>query len=347
MPSAVPFRDAFWNVSLWAALGASMLVSSPDISRAAEPPTGLTILQEMRSFSTMGSVLYIAAHPDDENTQAITYMARGRGYRTAYLSLTRGDGGQNLLGSQLHEQLGVARTQELLAARRLDGGRQYFTRAKDFGYSKDYRETERIWDRQAVLADIVRVIRGFRPDVIVTRFSPQPGDTHGHHTASAVLALEAFNLAADPQAFPEQLGELTPWQPKRIFHNVGPFGGARANAASNGTGVVRVEVGGNDPVLGESFASIAARSRGMHKTQGFDVDGGPRGGWRTTEVFVPLGGEPATQDLLDGVNTTWNRLPGGAAIAQFTGEMIERFKGEDPAASVPALLAIRTQLSVL
>src|SRR5438552_2070762 len=253
MPSAVPFRDAFWNVSLWAALGASMLVSSPDISRAAEPPTGLTILQEMRSFSTMGSVLYIAAHPDDENTQAITYLARGRGYRTAYLSLTRGDGGQNLLGPQLHEQLGVARTQELLAARRLDGGRQYFTRAKDFGYSKDYRETERIWDRQAVLADIVRVIRGFRPDVIVTRFSPQPGDTHGHHTASAVLALEAFNLAGDPQAFPEQLGELTPWQPKRIFHNVGPFGGARADAASSGTGVVRVEVGGNEAVLGETL----------------------------------------------------------------------------------------------
>ena len=137
MPSAVPFRDAFWNVSLWAALGASMLVSSSDISRAAEPPIGPTILQQMRSFSTMGSVLYVAAHPDDENTQAITYLARGRGYRTAYLSLTRGDGGQNLLGPQLPEQLGVARTQELLAARRLDGGRQYFTRAKDFGYSKD------------------------------------------------------------------------------------------------------------------------------------------------------------------------------------------------------------------
>jgi LmbE family N-acetylglucosaminyl deacetylase len=347
MPSAVPFRDTFWNVSLWAALGASMLVTSSDISRAAEPPTGPTILQQMRSFSTMGSVLYIAAHPDDENTQAITYLARGRGYRTAYLSLTRGDGGQNLLGPQLHEQLGVARTQELLAARRLDGGRQYFTRAKDFGYSKDYRETERIWDRQAVLADIVRVIRGFRPDVMVTRFSPQPGDTHGHHTASAVLAVEAFNLAGDPRAFPEQLGELTPWKPKRIFHNVGPFGGARADAASNGTGVVRVEVGGNDPVLGESFASIAARSRAMHKTQGFDVDGGPRGGWRKTEVFVPLGGEPASRDLLDGVDTTWNRLPGGAAIARSTEEMIERFKAEDPAASVPALLTIRSHLSAL
>ncbi|TMH65088.1 MAG: LmbE family protein [Betaproteobacteria bacterium] len=162
-----------------------------------------------------------------------------------------------------------------------------------------------------------------------------------------MLALEAFNLAGDPQAFPEQLGELTPWQPKRIFHNVGPFGGARADAASSGTGVVRVEVGGNDPVLGESFASIAARSRGMHKTQGFDVDGGPRGGWRRTEVFVPLGGEPATEDLLDGVDTTWSRVPGGAEIARLTEEAIARFNPEDPAASVPALLAIRRRVSVL
>src|SRR5438552_16077757 len=277
MPSAVPFRDAFWNVSLWAALGASMLVSSPDISRAAELPTGASILQQMRSFSTMGSVLYIAAHPDDENTQAITYLARGRGYRTAYLSLTRGDGGQNLLGPGLREQLGVARSQELLAARRLDGGRQYFTRAIDFGFSKDYRETLRIWDRQAGLADIVRVIRAFRPDVIVTRFSPQPGDTHGHHTASAVLAVEAFTLAGDPRAFPEQLGKLTPWQPRRILHNVG-LGGAGAGGPGDGTGVVKMEVDGTDPVRGESFASIAARSRAMHKTQGFGMDGGPQAG---------------------------------------------------------------------
>src|SRR6266536_2552578 len=257
-----------------AALGASLLAGSSGVSRAAELPAGPSILQQMRSFSTMGSVLYIAAHPDDENTQAITYLARGRGYRTAYLSLTRGDGGQNVLGPQYLEQLGVARTQELLAARRLDGGRQYFTRAKDFGYSKDYRETLKIWDRQAVLADIVRVIRSFRPDVIVTRFSPQPGDTHGHHTASTVLAVEAFTLAGDPRAFPEQLGELTPWQPRRILHNVG-LGGAGAGVPGGGTGVVKIDVGGTDTVLGESFASIAARSRAMHKTQGFGMDGGP------------------------------------------------------------------------
>jgi len=333
------------------ALGASLLAGCSGLSRADALPVGPDILQQLRSFATTGSVLYIAAHPDDENTRVITYLARGRGYRTAYLSLTRGDGGQNLLGPQLGEQLGVARTQELLAARRLDGGRQYFTRAKDFGFSKDYQDSLRIWDREAVLADIVRVIRSFQPDVIVTRFSPQPGSTHGHHTASTVLAVEAFKLAGDPRAFPEQLGELTPWQPKRILHNVGVGGAGAAAAGGNGTGVVKMEVGGYDPVLGESFASIAARSRAMHKTQGFGMGDGAVAGavvvWLTTESFVPLGGEPATHDILDGVDTTWNRVPGGAAIGRLTEEAIARFRPEDPAASVPALLAIRSRVSAL
>ncbi|HEY5068971.1 MAG TPA: PIG-L family deacetylase, partial [Candidatus Acidoferrum sp.] len=161
---------------------------------AAGPQIGpsLAILHDLQSFRQMGSVLYIAAHPDDENTELIAYLARGRDYRTAYLSLTRGDGGQNVLGPDFGDKLGMARTQELLAARRIDGGRQFFSRAVDFGFSKDYRETLNIWDKPEVLSDIVRVIREFRPDVIITRFSPIPGGTHGHHTASTVLALEAF-----------------------------------------------------------------------------------------------------------------------------------------------------------
>src|SRR5438046_461626 len=211
MTSSVVLRDTFWSVSLWTALGVVILAGGSDVAHAAEPPTGAAILQRLRSLATMGSVLYVAAHPDDENTQALTYFARGRGYRTAYLSLTRGDGGQNLLGPQLGEALGVARTQELLAARRLDGGRQYFTRAKDFGHSKNSEETLSVWDRQSVLGDVVRVIREFRPDVIITRFSPKPAPTHGHHTASAVLAVEAFRPAADPAPFPEQLSTLRPW----------------------------------------------------------------------------------------------------------------------------------------
>src|SRR5438093_2695907 len=270
MRSSMLLRDTRWNVPFWAALGVAMLVCFSDVGDAAEPPTGAAILQQLRSFATMGSVLYVAAHPDDENTQVITYLARGRGYRTAYLSLTRGDGGQNLLGPQLGEALGVARTQELLAARRLDGGRQYFTRAKDFGYSKNAEETLSVWDRQAVLGDIVRVIREFRPDVIVTRFSPKPAPQHGHHTASAVLAVEAFTLAADSAAFPEQLRNLAPWQARRIVHNVGR-GIAAANPASgiaigglpadvpDGPGVMKVDVGGRGTVSCESVRSIAAQ----------------------------------------------------------------------------------------
>ena len=329
------------------ALSAGLLVGCSGLTRADERPAGPDILQQLRSFATMGSVLYIAAHPDDENTRVITYLARGRGYRTAYLSLTRGDGGQNLLGPQFGEQLGVARTQELLAARRLDGGRQYFTRAKDFGFSKDYEDTLRIWDRQEVLADIVRVIRSFRPDVMVTRFSPQPSATHGHHTASTVLAVEAFKLAGDPRAFPEQLGELTPWQPLRIVHNVGALGTGAPVSLGDGTGVVKMDVGGTDPALGESFALIAAHSRAMHKTQGFDIGDGAVVGGSTTESFLPLGGESATHDILDGVDTTWNRVPGGAEIGRLTEEAIAQFKPDDPVASVPALLAVRSRVSML
>ena len=331
-------------------LAICLLVGWPVDGRAGEPPKGPVILKELRSFNTLGSVLYVAAHPDDENTHVITYLARGRGYRTAYLSLTRGDGGQNLLGPQLGEALGVARTQELLVARRLDGGQQYFSRARDFGYSKDYRETLRIWGEEAVLADVVRVIRVFRPDVVVTRFSPMPAETHGHHTASAVLAVEAFKRAGDPRAFPEQLGALAPWQPKRILHNRGgPLGVAAA--VPDGPGVVRLDVSGIDSVLGESFASIAARSRGMHKTQGFGMDGmeGPREApaETRTEGFLPLGGELATHDLLDGIDTTWSRVAGGAEIGRLTHEAIVRFNPAAPEASVPALLAIRRSLSRL
>src|SRR5262250_31716 len=358
MTSSMLLRETLWNLPFWAALIVAILAGSTDIGHAAEPPSGAALLQELRSFATTGSVLYVAAHPDDENTQVITYLARGRGYRTAYLSLTRGDGGQNLLGPQLGEALGVARTQELLAARRLDGGRQYFTRAKDFGYSKNAEETLGVWDRQAVLGDMVRVIRELRPDVIITRFPPKPAPTHGHHTASAVLAVEAFRLAADPAAFPEQLGDLKPWQAKRIVHNVGrgvtaanppagtPIGGLPADVP-DGPGVVKVDVGGRDPATGESFGSIAARSRGMHKTQGFDVSGPPLNEGPRIEPFVLRAGDMPTPDLFEGIDTTWARVPGGSDVARSIDAAIASFNAQDPAASVPALLAIRSRIAAL
>ena len=311
---------------------------------AVEPPTNAApaILHELKAFREMGRVLYVAAHPDDENTELIAYLARGRDYSTAYLSLTRGDGGQNVLGPDFGEKLGVARTQELLAARRIDGGRQYFSRAVDFGFSKDYRETLNIWDKQEVLSDVVRVIREFRPDVVITRFSPIPGGTHGHHTASTVLALEAFKLAGDPKAFPEQ--GLQPWQPTRILWNVSNF----QRDKISGTNRISIDAGGTDPVSGETFADIAGQSRSMHKTQGFGAFRSPGGnGGPRTESFQFLDGSPATNDILDGVDTTWNRVPGGAEIGRLTDEIIARFNPQDLSASVPALLNLRSNLFTL
>jgi len=172
----------------------------------------------LNKLKVLGSVLYIAAHPDDENTSLLAYLSKGKLYETAYLSLTRGDGGQNLMGSEKGDLLGVVRTQELLSARDIDGGKQFFSRAIDFGYSKTADETLNNWEREKILEDIVYVIRKFRPDVILTRFSNTQGG-HGHHLASAMLAEEAFYAAADAKQFSEQLKNLETWQTKRIYWN--------------------------------------------------------------------------------------------------------------------------------
>ena len=324
-------------------LAALASAAGPAPGPAASPAA---IAQDLRSFGVYGSVLYIAAHPDDENTQLIAYLARGRSYRTAYLSLTRGDGGQNVLGPEFGDLLGVIRTQELLAARGVDGGRQFFSRARDFGYSKDYRQTLTKWDHQQVLSDIVRVIRTFRPDILVTRFPPEPSGTHGHHTASSALALEAFKLSGDPKAFPEQLSDLKPWQPKRILWNAYNFG--RPNPEDSKPGDLHLRIDGTDPVTGASFAELAARSRSMHRTQGFaNFSVAAAGTGPHVESFRLLGGEPAADDFMDGVDTTWARVPGGAEIGRLAGDALTHFNPGDPAASVPELLAIKATLAAL
>ena len=248
------------------------------------------------------------------------------------------------MGPEFGEELGVIRTQELLAARRVDGGRQFFTRAIDFGYSKSPDETLRIWDRRQVLSDAVRVIRTFRPDVMIIGASPEtaPGQ-HGHHTASAILALEAFKLAGDAKSFPEQLDYLTPWQPKRIFLGRGGRGGP-----GESTGALRIDVGGSDPVTGKSFSSISGRSRSKHMTQFGDISG--RGGGGTGPVyqsFMLAGGPAATTDLMDGINTTWSRIQGGAEIGKIAGQAIKEFDQKNPATSVPLLLSLRSKAATL
>jgi LmbE family N-acetylglucosaminyl deacetylase len=326
---------------LAAGLACGVAILGVLVTTMSEPVSGPEILRQLHSFREMGSVLYIAAHPDDENTELITYFARGRNYRTGYLSLTRGDGGQNVLGPEFGNEIGVIRTQELLAARRVDGGQQFFSRAVDFGFSKDYRETLRIWDRQKVLSDMVRVIREFRPDVLITRFSPIPGRTHGHHTASTVLALQAFKLAGDPRAFPEQ--QLKPWHPQRILWDESIY----QNEDIGGAQQVRIGVGGNDPVTGELFVDIAGRSRSMHKTQGFGNFTIPGRSGPRFETFQLLDGAPMTKDVLDGVDTTWGRVAGGAKIGKLADEIITQFDLQNPAASVPELLKLRDELAAL
>ena len=183
-------------------------------------PDAVAIYNQIQKLNFLGSVLYVAAHPDDENTRLISYLSNEKKARTGYLSLTRGDGGQNLIGPELRELLGVIRTQELIEARKIDGGEQFFTRANDFGYSKNPDETLQIWNKDEVLSDVVYIIRKFQPDVIINRFDARsPGTTHGHHTASAQLSLEAFDLTNDPNKYPQQLKLVNTWQSKRIFFN--------------------------------------------------------------------------------------------------------------------------------
>src|SRR5215203_2069361 len=252
--------------------------------------TSADIYLGLRKLNVLGSVLYIAAHPDDENTRLITYFSKDKLYRTGYLSMTRGDGGQNLIGNEQGIELGLIRTQELLSARRIDGAEQFFSRAYDFGFSKTTEEAFKIWDKEKILSDVVWVIRKFQPDVIITRFPEDSRAGHGHHSGSAVLAREAFKAAADPNRFPQQLKlGVKPWQAKRIVWNSFVQQGGTAPADA-----VKLDVGAYNALLGKSYGEIAAESRSQHKSQGFGV---PRGRGQALEYFTHVEGTPATADI--------------------------------------------------
>ena len=301
------------------------------------------IQQSIKKLNVLGSILYIAAHPDDENTRLITYYTKDRLYNTGYLSLTRGDGGQNLIGTELNEQLGIIRTQELLGARKIDGGKQFFSRAIDFGFSKHPDETFQIWNREQVLADMVWVIRKFRPDVLITRFNTEPGRTHGHHTASAILAVEAFDAAADPKKFPEQLKHVEIWQPKRILWNTNSWFYANENDFKKDS-MLKVDVGAYNQLLGKSYTEIAAESRSMHKSQGFGASG-TRGS--SIEYLEHLKGPKAKQDIFEDIDLSWARVQGGAKVSAMIQKTLENFNAENPSASVDALLEIRKTILAL
>ncbi|MCL4856285.1 MAG: PIG-L family deacetylase [Flavobacteriales bacterium] len=297
------------------------------------------IFQSIKKLDVLGNVLYLAAHPDDENTRFIAYCANEKLFNTGYLSLTRGDGGQNLIGTEIREELGIIRTQELLAARRTDGGQQFFTRANDFGYSKTPDETLEIWDKQKVLSDVVWVIRKFKPDVIVCRFPPDGRGGHGHHTASALLGMEAFEMAADKTKFPEQLQYVETWQAKRIVMNTGRWWNDKISV--NDSGVVAENIGAYNAVLGTSYNEMAAKSRSMHKSQGFGSTGS-RG--ELNEFFEHLKGTPAKKSLFEEVDATWNRVINSKNVQLLTKSLISTYQLSNPEKSIPKLLELRKEV---
>ncbi len=330
----------FWVSTLFVAA-----VFSNVFAQRPNKPTSTEIHHNLQKLNFLGTALYIAAHPDDENTRLISYLSNHDKAHTAYLSLTRGDGGQNLIGSELRELLGVLRTQELLAARRIDGGEQWFTRANDFGYSKHPNETLKIWDKEKVLGDVVWAIRNLKPDVIINRFDHRtPGSTHGHHTSSAMLSMEAFDLANDANAYPEQLGLTSTWQPRRAFFNTTWwFYGSRENfEKADKSNMLKFDVGVFYPELGLSNNEIASMASSQHLCQGF--------GRVTTrgsqDEYVELlkGDLPTTNNLFEGIDTTWSRVKGGAPIGEILYKIEKNFDFVNPSKHIPELVKAYTLL---
>ena len=323
-------------------LSFSFLINFNSFSQAPSKWDATEIYEAIQKLNFLGSALYIAAHPDDENTQLISYLSNKVKARTAYLSLTRGDGGQNLIGPEIREMLGVIRTQELLTARKIDGGQQFFTRANDFGYSKHPKETLAIWNKDSVLSDVVWAIRKFRPDIIINRFDHRtPGATHGHHTASAMLSLEAFNMVGDATKFSSQLQFVQPWQPKRVFFNTSWwfYGSKEKFQKADKANLLQVDTGEYFPLRGISNSEIAALSRSQHKSQGFGAIG-TRGS--SIEYVELIKGKlpKSTSDLFEGIDTSWNRVLGGRDIKKQIEEILQSFDFTKPAAAIPDLILV-------
>jgi LmbE family N-acetylglucosaminyl deacetylase len=318
------------------------LITTPNFAQTYRQWSSSEIYHHLQKLKVMGSVLYVAAHPDDENTRLITWLANEKKLNAAYISLTRGDGGQNLIGPELGDELGVIRTHELTQARRIDGGIQFFSRANDFGYSKTPDETFKIWKKKKIMHDLIYVIRKFQPDLIITRFNTEPGTTHGHHTASAMLANEVIELSADTNEAYEQLPFVNTWKVPRVVWNTSSFFYDKGASLDS---LAKLDCGNYNPLLGSSYTEIAALSRSCHKSQGFGTAGIRGEQW---EYFIPSAGTtPVNKDIFSGYDFTWNRIKNGKGMIAKIDQLFNQYKFNDPSASVEPLLALYKDIKKL
>ncbi|MEY4646777.1 MAG: hypothetical protein RIQ98_613, partial [Bacteroidota bacterium] len=302
---------------------------------------GLQLLENLKRIESTGTVLHVAAHPDDESTHMLTWFAQEQHWETNYFAFTRGDGGQNLIGDEQGIPLGLIRTQELLAARKIDGANQYFSQAFDFGFSKSTDEALRFWNKELVLSNLVYVIRKLRPDIIFTRFPPDARAGHGHHSASAVMAIEAYQAAADPKRFPEQLkGDIKPWKATRLLWNTFRFGGTSTVSEDQ----FKMQIGNFLPSIGQSTGEMAAYSRSQHKSQGFGfaVDHG-----KSTEYFQTLAGPAPKNSIDEGVPNHWQESAAGADVERLIRLIIRNYQAEKPYLSVPDMIQVRRAIQKL
>lgn len=311
-------------------------------AQSSQQPHSSQIKLKLKKLNFLGAVLYVAAHPDDENTDIISYLSNEKLAATAYLSMTRGDGGQNLIGPEIRDLLGLIRTQELLAARRIDGGQQFFTRANDFGFSKSADEAFRIWGKENIFSDVIKVYRQYQPDVIITRFPPDERAGHGHHTASAILAGEAYEASGKTDVFPEQVKEFGAWQVKRVYTNTGRWWNKDINEST--PGIITLDVGGFSPLLGKSISEISALSSSQHKSQGW---GRALERGYSPEFLEHVKGDKAQKDIFEGIETSWLRVKGGEKIKPLVDKLIRDFNEEDPSAIVPQLFQLRKEIASL
>ena len=319
-------------------IGYLLLSGSVNAQQVRPAPAG-KIYHEIAQLKNLANVLYLAAHPDDENTRLLAWLVNDQHIRTSYLSLTRGDGGQNILGDELGAALGLIRTHELLEARKLDGAGQFFTRAVDFGFSKTPEETFKHWDKEILTNDVVWVIRKYRPDVIICRFPPNELAGHGQHAASAILAEEAFKASGDSTQYKDQLAYYRPWQPKRLLWNTFRFGNRNTTSEDQ----YKTDVGNYSPLIGMGYGELAGISRSIHRSQGAGTPSTPG---VQKEYFKLVAGDTLSESLFDGIDITWNRV-GRPEIGSRIDGILKSFDFNHPELSLPALLELRKEVATV